>query len=119
LKDWKIWVNALISVGTFTPLYSIALFLPTIIEGIGFSNNTSYNQLMTVPPYAFACIFTIVGSYVADKAGQRGVFLLGFELVAILGFVMLISNGIPQVQYAGTFLAAAGTCNKTYKSRWF
>ena len=106
LKDWKIWVMALIAIGLFTPLYSISLFLPTIIKELGFSNNAA--QLMTVPPYAFACICTITGSYFADKAGQRGIFLLGFEVVALLGFVMLISNGIPHVQYAGTFFAAAG-----------
>lgn len=97
---------AFISVGTFTPVYSISLFLPTIIKELGFANNTA--QLMTVPPYALACVCTITGSYFADKAGQRGIFLLGFEILAILGFILLISTGIPFVQYTGTFLAAAG-----------
>ena len=97
---------SIIAIGAFTPVYSIALFLPTIIKELGFANNAA--QLMTVPPYVFACICTISGSWFADKAGQRGVFLLGFELVAILGFTMLITSDMPHVQYAGTFFAAAG-----------
>jgi MFS family permease len=106
LRDWKIWVNMFITIGIFTSLYSISLFLPTILKELGYSANAS--QLMTVPVYAVACISTIGGSFASDRAGQRGVFLLGFELLAITGFVMLISNAIPRVQYAGTFLAASG-----------
>lgn len=106
LCDWKIWVNCIMTVGIFTPLYSISLFLPTIIKQLGYSNNTA--QLMTVPPYVVACLCTLAGSYFSDKMGQRGLFMIGFELTAIAGFLLLITNGIPHVQYAGTFLAAAG-----------
>jgi MFS family permease len=49
-KDWKIYVHMLITIGIYTPLYSISLFLPTIIKNMGYSAETS--QLMTVPPYA-------------------------------------------------------------------
>ena len=105
-RDWKIWVNMLITIGLFTSLYSISLFLPTIIKELGYSANAS--QLMTVPVYVVACFCTICGSLTSDKVGQRGPFLIGFELLAIMGFTMLISSGKPQVQYAGTFFAASG-----------
>jgi len=29
LKDWKIYVHMFITIGIYTPLYSISLFLPT------------------------------------------------------------------------------------------
>jgi len=29
LKDWKIYIHMLITIGIYTPLYSISLFLPT------------------------------------------------------------------------------------------
>jgi MFS family permease len=106
LRDWKVWMNMFISIGIFTPLYSISLFLPTIIKELGYTANES--QLMTVPVYVIACICTICGSLASDKAGQRGLFLMGFALVAITGFILLISNGAPRIQYAGTFLAASG-----------
>lgn len=106
LGDWKIWVNMLITIGIFTPLYSISLFLPTILKELGYSNNKA--QLMTVPPYVLACICTIAASYFADRAGQRGIFCLGFQAIAIIGFLLLVTNDVPNVQYVGTFLAAAG-----------
>lgn len=106
LKDWKIYVHMFITIGIYTPLYSIALFLPTIVRNMGYTNERA--QLMTVPPYVVACLFTIGAGYAADKAKQRGVFMMGFELLAITGFTMLISSGKPAVQYVGTFLAASG-----------
>jgi len=66
------------------------------------------SQLMTIPPYAVACLFTIGAGYGADKMKQRGIFMAFFELSAILGFAMLASSGKPGVQYTGTFLAASG-----------
>jgi predicted MFS family arabinose efflux permease len=105
-RDWKIWVNMLITIGIFTPLYSISLFLPTIIKELGYTANTT--QLMTVPVYVVACFCTICGSFASDKARQRGPFMMGFALVSITGFILLISSGMPQVQYVGTFFAASG-----------
>lgn len=107
LKDWKIWVYGVISLLTFIPLYSIAFFLPTVIKNLGFTNNAA--QLMTVPPYILACIFTILGSYVSDKLKQRGIVLAIFEVIAAIGFVILATNHKPHIQYAGSFFAAAGT----------
>jgi hypothetical protein len=31
--DWKIWIHMLITIGNYTPLYSISLFRPTIVRG--------------------------------------------------------------------------------------
>lgn len=55
LKDWKIYVHMLNTIGICTPLYSVSLFLPTIIKVIGngqYSANTA--QLLSVPPYVVA-----------------------------------------------------------------
>lgn len=106
VTDWKIYANMLLTIGIFTSVYSISLFLPTILKDLGFSTNKS--QLMTVPVYTWAFVSTIVGSYFADKSRQRGVFLLGFELSAIMGFAMLRSSGQASIQYAGVFFAAGG-----------
>ncbi|KAF5355129.1 hypothetical protein D9756_005714 [Leucocoprinus leucothites] len=106
LKDWKIWVNSLILLGTGTPLYSIAFFLPTILANMGHGNVKS--QLMSVPPYVFGCIVTIVVGYAADKSHTRGPFVIGCNLLAITGMVMLISTQNPIIQYIGTYLAVCG-----------
>lgn len=63
---------------------------------MGYSNEKS--QLMTVPPYVVACLFTIGAGYAADKMKQRGIFMLAFEITAIIGFALLASSGKPGVQ---------------------
>ena len=106
ITDWKIYIHMLICMAGFCPIYSFSLFLPTIIKNMGYTANNA--QLMSVPPYVCACFFTIAASWLADRYRQRGAFLLGFQLVAIAGFVMLAATGNPSVQYTGTVLAAIG-----------
>ncbi|KAF2821166.1 high-affinity nicotinic acid transporter [Ophiobolus disseminans] len=106
IKDWKIYIFMLICMAGFCPIYSFALFLPTIIKNMGYTANDA--QLMSVPPYVCACFFTITASWYADKVRKRGIFLLAFQLVAIAGFSMLAATKKPSVQYAGTVLAAIG-----------
>ncbi|XMA13204.1 hypothetical protein WAI453_005995 [Rhynchosporium graminicola] len=106
LKDWKIYVHMLITIGIYTAVYSFSLFLPTIIRNMGYTNVQA--QLLSVPPYVLGCIITIGAGYFADKYKQRAVFMLGCSGTAIVGWCMLISTTIPGVQYTGTFLACAG-----------
>lgn len=73
---------------------------------MGYSANDA--QLMSVPPYVCACFFTIAASWYADRVRKRGIFMLGFQLIAIAGFSMLAATAKPNVQYAGTVLAAIG-----------
>ncbi|RYP67946.1 hypothetical protein DL771_006979 [Monosporascus sp. 5C6A] len=85
LKDWKIWVHMFITIGVYTPLYR-----------------------MTVPPYVVACFFCIGAGFLADRWGQRGIFMIFFNFIAIVGFIMQISTSNNAVKYAGTFFAASG-----------
>ncbi|KAF8439207.1 major facilitator superfamily domain-containing protein [Terfezia claveryi] len=106
IQDWKIYIHMLITIGIYTPLYSFSLFLPTIVSAMGHTNNKA--QLMTVPPYVAACITTILGGWLADRHKQRGIYMIFFCALSIVGFIMLISTPQPAVQYLGTFLAAMG-----------
>ncbi|EON64993.1 hypothetical protein W97_04228 [Coniosporium apollinis CBS 100218] len=106
LQDWKIWVHMFITIGIYTPLYSFSLFLPTIVRTLGYTNETA--QLMTTPPYIVACFCCIVGGYMADRLQTRGLFMIGFNITAIIGFAMLLASKNPNVKYAGTFFAASG-----------
>lgn len=63
---------------------------------------------MTVPPYVAACICCIGAGYLADKWGQRGIFMIFFNCVAIFGFVLQICSHNNGLKYAGTFFAACG-----------
>lgn len=106
IKDWKIYIHMFICMAGFCPIYSFSLFLPTIIKQMGYTNNQA--QLMSVPPYVCACFFTIAASWLADRWRTRGMFLMGFQVVAIMGFGLLAGSAKPHVQYAGTVFAAIG-----------
>ncbi len=49
-----------------------------------------------------------LGGVLADRYRQRGIFMMGFCLIAMAGFTMLLTSHHPHVQYAGTFFAASG-----------
>lgn len=106
VKDWKIWVHMFITIGVYTGLYSYSLFLPTIIRDLGYANTTA--QLLTVPPYFVACFFCIGAGYLADRLGQRGIFMIFFMGMAIVGLIMLLATHNTHVKYAGCFLLASG-----------
>lgn len=80
LKDWKIWVHMVITIGIFLPVYSVSIFLPTIILGMG--HTAELAQLMSVPPYVTACLATVLGGFAADRQQRRGVYVISFCLVA-------------------------------------
>lgn len=84
---------------------------------MGYSANQA--QLMSVPPYVAACFFTIIASWIADRAKQRGVFMLGFQIVAIAGFALLVSSDTPRLQYTGTILAAIGMVHRNNTITYF
>ncbi|TQS31680.1 hypothetical protein Golomagni_08027 [Golovinomyces magnicellulatus] len=105
-KDWKIWVHMFITIGCYIPLYSISIFLPTIVKSIGYTNEVA--QLMTVPPYVVACLFTVGGGFLADKQGQRGIYMIFFIGLAMLGFALLAGVQNNGVKYFSCFLVTSG-----------
>ena len=90
------------------PLYTLSLFLPTIITELGYT--AAQAQLLTVPPYAVATILTVVLAILAEKTHKRAPFLIGSSSLAIIGYIILLSAPLhkPGVSYFGTILAAAG-----------
>ncbi|KAF2430788.1 MFS general substrate transporter [Tothia fuscella] len=102
--DWQIWLSIWVYWGIVCPLYGIALFLPTIIRGLGYTSSTA--QLLTVPIYITAAILAVFFAWMSDRAGKRSPFILGCMCVMAIGFIMCISSSKPGVVYAGVFIAA-------------
>lgn len=92
------------------PLYTLSLFLPTIIEDLGYSAASA--QLLTIPPYALATVLTVIIAWTSERVGRRAPFLMTFSLVASIGYCILLGNknatANPGISYVGTFFAAAG-----------
>lgn len=91
------------------PIYSFSLFLPTIIEGMGYASLVRI-QLFTVPPNFLAFLVVIGSSIISDKIKMRGPCIVVGFTVALIGYIMQIASSESQsgVKYAGTFFIAAG-----------
>ncbi|KAK8136599.1 major facilitator superfamily transporter [Apiospora sp. TS-2023a] len=103
-KDWQIWLNIIVYWGIVCPLYGISLFLPSIVNNLGYKSSTA--QLMTVPIYVVAAVLAVVVAYVSDRIGKRSPFVIFFLLMMVVGFSMCISTTNPKVVYGGVFVVA-------------
>jgi sugar phosphate permease len=106
LLDYKSYVFALLYISVLVPVYAIALFLPTIINALGFSAGTA--QLLTIPPFAIGCFATITVGYYSDTHRLRGPYVIGSIVVALVGYIVLITQKKAGVSYAGTIIATVG-----------
>jgi len=106
LTDWKTWVGMGIYVGADMPLYAFSLFLPTIINQLGFKATPA--NLLTVPVYVWACLMTCTVGYLADRFGRRGMFNLVFLAIGGIGYIILITSRTPALSYFATFVATCG-----------
>jgi hypothetical protein len=57
-KDYRVWLYCLIYMGVAEPLYSLALFVPTIIASLG-KFTRAESQLLSTPPYFLAFGITL------------------------------------------------------------
>ncbi|KAJ4370709.1 hypothetical protein N0V83_005230 [Neocucurbitaria cava] len=106
VKDWKTLMFSIIYMGADGSLYAFSLFLPTILQQLGYTSTRA--NLLSVPPYAVAAVCTVLVGWIADRTKQRGLCNIIMALFGIIGFSMLLGSGTPGVQYAGTFLGAIG-----------
>lgn len=105
-------------------LYGLALFLPSIVNQLGFS--TTRTQLLSVPPFAagFACTFssffdlkkkclltlvayytvTLISSYLSDRFRARAALSIISALVALAGFALYLGTLINFVDIYATVL---------------
>ena len=106
VKDPKVWLYGLGFHTMSLPLYTLSLFLPTIIKELGYT--AAQAQLLTVPPYAVATILTLTVAVASEKLKLRAPFIMGSSSLAAIGYIILLSSKKAGVSYFGTILAAAG-----------
>jgi Na+/melibiose symporter-like transporter len=90
------------------PLYTLSLFLPTIIAALGYK--AAQAQLLSVPPYAVATVLTVIFAILSEKTHRRAPFIIGAASIAIIGYIILFTAPThkPGASYVGTIFAAAG-----------
>ncbi|KAI2641293.1 major facilitator superfamily domain-containing protein [Xylaria nigripes] len=104
--NWQTWLSASAYFGILSGLYSFGLFLPTIIQGLGYTANEA--QLWSVIPYAVATVFTLCTAYLSDHFKVRGLIILCSLPIAIIGYAVIANTHKTSVKYGMTFLMATG-----------
>ena len=87
-------------------IQGMVLFMPSLIEGMGYS--TIQSQLLTVPPYILASIWSILLAWLSQRSSKRGLWILVSAPICVLGSGILIGTDIQGVQYTGIFFIAMG-----------
>ncbi|KAF1994698.1 MFS general substrate transporter [Amniculicola lignicola CBS 123094] len=104
VKDVKIYVMML----TFTA-YVVGLsfnaFFPTLTGTLGFKYIPTL--LMSAPPWAFACLVSLVNAWHADRTEERFWHIVGPICLGLVGFVISMSTLNVAARYLALFLQAS------------
>ncbi|OZJ04848.1 hypothetical protein BZG36_02616 [Bifiguratus adelaidae] len=118
--DWKVPFHCIIYICAAVPLYSLSLFLPSIINGMGFTNVNA--QAMSAPPFAIACLALIIASISADRLRERGLHIGILMLLGMLGYILLIvlrSKGAVALYIAAVITTTGVFSNAAAMVTWF
>ncbi|KAL0567547.1 hypothetical protein V5O48_014443, partial [Marasmius crinis-equi] len=105
--DIQAWLAGIGSLCVTTTVFSYALFLPTILTGLGYSGREA--QLRAVPPNVPSAFLTVFVAFMSHRLNVRAPFILALLPLSIAGYAMLIYTKTVEVRYAAAFLVAAGT----------
>ncbi|GAA5840352.1 hypothetical protein JCM5353_002791 [Sporobolomyces roseus] len=107
LKDWQVYVSTAYYMAVVIPLYSISLFMPTLIRAFG-GFTTPQVQLLTIPVYFVACVFVLTTALLADRLKKRFMFVMIDLTLCALGLIINLTPAPVGVKYFGLFLIASG-----------
>ncbi|KAJ5884544.1 hypothetical protein N7504_012116 [Penicillium tannophilum] len=106
LLDAKAWLTAFMYFSCNVSFSSLPVFLPTILEEMGYSKINA--QGLTAPPFFASFIVTIITPWVADRIQQRGLMIAALSLIGGVGYILCATCTTVGVRYFGVFLAACG-----------
>ncbi|KAI4134436.1 MAG: hypothetical protein LQ341_006023 [Variospora aurantia] len=110
VKDPKCYLTALMFCSCNVAFSSLPVFLPTIINDMGYS--TLRSQALSAPPYLVAFITVVMTAYYSDKYKDRSLFICFHALLAAGGYAMITLAGALKAnslwRYGGLYPAASG-----------
>lgn len=104
VKDSKIYIMML-TFAAYVVGLSFNAFFPTLTRTLGFGYITTL--LMSAPPWAFACIISLINAWHADKSQERFWHIVGPICGGIVGFVISMCTTNTAARYVALFLQAS------------
>jgi len=89
-----------------TTLYGLALFLPSIVDQLGFSPNKT--QLLSVGPFVGGFFVTVFSAYSSDRYESRGITLAVVSVIAVLGSALYLGAENKFASYGALYLMVPG-----------
>ncbi|KAJ3491628.1 hypothetical protein NLI96_g573 [Meripilus lineatus] len=87
-KDWRTYVWSLMYIGTYIPVYSVILSLPSVVAGLGYKG--THATLMACPPYGLGFIVVLLVGWSTDKYGHRYWHCFGGIVVTMTALIVLM-----------------------------
>ncbi|CAL1707482.1 unnamed protein product [Somion occarium] len=92
--------------GNGATLYGLALFLPSIVNQLGFSATRS--QLISVGPFAAGFFVTLISAFLSDRYNSRAIPTMIIATLAVAGFGVYLGSHSVATAYGSLFLSVPG-----------
>jgi MFS family permease len=96
MLDLKSWLAAFMFFFCNVAFSSMPVFLPTIINAMGFDRLSS--QGLSAPPFLFAFVTVLLTAWLSDKYKSRSVPVIVHALMAMSGYLVLVIAGATRLQ---------------------
>ncbi|KAG7133172.1 MFS-type transporter cnsO like protein [Verticillium longisporum] len=103
VKDYKIYLM-MITFTTYVIGLSFNAYFPTLTGTLGFGYVPTL--LMSSPPWAFACIVSLINAWHADRQQERFWHIVWPICMGIVGFVISMATDNVAARYVALFLQA-------------
>ncbi|KAF9586550.1 hypothetical protein BGW38_002307 [Lunasporangiospora selenospora] len=106
--DWRVYFFMAIGLLHHVSFAALGLFIPSIVRGFGYDAVTT--QIMTVPIYAIACLFTLTAAFSADRNKERGLHIVAASFFSAIGYLILIltRHSLTAARYTGLVICTSG-----------
>ncbi|CAL1713318.1 unnamed protein product [Somion occarium] len=92
--------------GNGLTVYAQALFLPSVVNRLGFS--ATRTQLISVGPFAVAFFVSLFGAYLSDRYRSRAIPVMIFGMLSVVGFSIFLAADSVSMAYGSLFLSVPG-----------
>ncbi|KAF3023124.1 hypothetical protein E8E14_013668 [Neopestalotiopsis sp. 37M] len=97
LKDWQMYLLAVVYLSSTGPNYALKFTMPQIIKNMGYQSSMA--QVLTIPPYTVGVIATISSAILADRITWRMPFTIVADICMIVAHAILYVYGPTQKQH--------------------
>ncbi|KAI4716257.1 MFS general substrate transporter [Aureobasidium sp. EXF-10727] len=104
LKDPKIYV-LMFTLTAYVVGLSFNAFFPSLTKTLGFGYVPTL--LMSAPPWAFACIVSLINAWHADRTQEKFWHIVGPICLGLIGFIINMSTLHTAGRYVALFLQAS------------